>query len=86
MPRPKTDGPGDEPKRLLFEAATALREYFLSQGRPDPRKQVFGTMRARPEGEGTAGDRVGKHSSYAKRLRRHPKAGRGRPARAPQGC
>lgn len=36
VPRPKTGGPGDEPKRLLLEpeAATVLREYFLSKGAP----------------------------------------------------
>lgn len=73
--RPKTDGKGDEPKRLLLEpeAAAILKEYYLSQGRPDPRTHVFGTMRARRGGEASAGDRIGKHSSYAKRLRRHLK-------------
>ena len=76
--RPKTDGKGDEPKRLLLEpeAAAILKEYFLYQGRPEPRRHVFGTMRARRESEGNAGDRIGKHSSYAKRLRRHLKLAR----------
>lgn len=73
--RPKTDGRGNEPKRLLLEpeAAVVLKEYFLSLGRPDPRAHVFGTMRARRKGEGAVGDRVGKHSSYDRRLRRHMK-------------
>jgi integrase len=71
--RPKTDGAGDEPKRLLLEpeAAAVLKEYYLSQGRPDPRKHVFGRQRDRHEGEGDVGGRLSRGSSYARRLRRH---------------
>jgi integrase len=71
--RPKTDGDGDEPTRIKLEpeAASVLKEYYLSQGRPEPRKYVFGRQRDRRGGQGEVGGRVNRGSSYARRLRRH---------------
>jgi len=37
-----------------------LKEYYLSQGRPEPRKHVFGRQRDRRAGDGEKSGRVGK--------------------------